>query len=328
MGDGRGGGRAALCAALLVIAGTPAARGEGGSCEPWPGEPVPLPTVAARDPALARWAELRVVELVARAQLAESGDVLESHRLWRRVLCLDPTSHPAWRGLDRTRPVRVYRPELRWGEAPQRSAGGDPWDGLAAPVLVARTPPPPRPVAPEAEPRRRPPRPAPAPTPAVDEAALARQRAAEQQALARQRAAEEQQALARKRAAEERELARKRAAQEQALARSAARERAEDLLRQGDERLRSARFEEALDRATAARQALAGLPVQADLQPVLVRAEVLAATAQVALGDDAGARESFTRALAADPALSLDPMKTSPKVMKVLEAARSGGSGR
>jgi hypothetical protein len=53
------------------------------------------------------------------------------------------------------------------------------------------------------------------------------------------------------------------------------------------------------------------------------RLEVLAAVAQVAHGDDEAARQSFGRALEAQPGLELDPGRTSPKVMRALEGARA-----
>ncbi len=114
----------------------------------------------------------------------------------------------------------------------------------------------------------------------------------------------------------------------QAEERAEAARRAAGLVEDGETSLRAARFEEALGRALAAREALEGLDRQPDVEPLRARGEVLAGTAQVALGDDAGAQESFERALAADPSLRLDPMTTSPKVLHVLEAARASGAGR
>jgi hypothetical protein len=276
--------------AALLAPGT-SARAAESICEAWLGEPAPLPTVASRDPALARWAELRVAELSVRAQLAEAGDAIESHRLWRRVLCLDPASPLAWRGLDRTRSLRIYRPLLEWGDPRQaRAAPSDPWDGLAAPVQVAR-----------------------APAPRTAAAARPVQGAPPQRAAL---------APARKPAAPPAP-----APPEPARAPSAAHERARSLVAQGEESLRGARFEEALARAEAARAALAPEPNSSAAGALRARAEVLAATAQIALGDEAAARASFTRALAADPALALDPAHTSPKVLRALEAARAGRGG-
>ena len=90
--------------------------------------------------------------------------------------------------------------------------------------------------------------------------------------------------------------------------------RVEGLLDQIDSRLDEARFEEALEAAAEARGTLADLEAGGDTAAQRVRLEVLAATAEIALGDDASARESFTRAMRADPGLSLDARTTSPKV--------------
>lgn len=88
--------------------------------------------------------------------------------------------------------------------------------------------------------------------------------------------------------------------------------------------MKGARFEAALHSAAEARSALEGVSATDGVKGLRVRVEVLAATAQVALGDDAAARASFARALAANPALRLDPMRTSPKVIRALEDARAG----
>jgi len=239
----------AVAFALLLAPLARPARAAREVCAPWPGEPDPLPTIDDADSARARWAELRMVELTRVAQQLEARASVESHRLWRRVLCLDPRSELGWRGVARTQPVRVYRPPLRWGAG--RAATGDPWTSLAHPIRVAR----PAPAAP-AEP---PP-----------------------------------------------ELV-----------------RAAEFVEEGEAKLRGARFEEALEQALAARRELEDLePAPAD-GALRVRLELVAAVAQVALGDEDGAQASLVRALAVDPALDLDPASTSPKVLRALEAART-----
>jgi len=249
---------------LLVVLVAPlagAAPGREDRCAPWPGEPTPLPRVDAADSGRARWAELRVAELVQRAQLAEPTAGVESYRLWRRVLCFDPENELAWRGLARTRPVRVYRPEVGWGSGGSAASSAvDPWGGLAAPVRVERW-----------------------------------------QPLVREEAPGED--------GQRRDLA-----------------RVEALLRESEKSLEEAHFEEALQRAGAARRELgtAG-PGEGprDVRALRARLEVVAAIAEVALGDDAAARQSFGRALEAQPGLELDPGRTSPKVMRALDGARS-----
>lgn len=51
------------------------------------------------------------------------------------------------------------------------------------------------------------------------------------------------------------------------------------------------------------------------------RLRVQLATALVALGDDAGARESLRRARALDPSLTFDSQETSPKLLRVAREA-------
>ena len=52
--------------------------------------------------------------------------------------------------------------------------------------------------------------------------------------------------------------------------------------------------------------------------------EVLAATAEIALGQEEAARESLERALRAEAGLSLDPAVHSPKLIHLLESVRGG----
>ena len=91
----------------------------------------------------------------------------------------------------------------------------------------------------------------------------------------------------------------------------------------GDDRQRGPAV--VLHRADEARRLLESLPGDEASRALKTRVEVLSATAQVALGDEDAARKSFTRALASDPELQLDPMITSPKVMQALNDARGEG---
>jgi hypothetical protein len=84
--------------------------------------------------------------------------------------------------------------------------------------------------------------------------------------------------------------------------------------------VRAARFDAALTSAERARRELTGLQ-RGQREPRTARLEVLAATAELALGRDGPAHESLRRALDADPSLKLDP-ETSPKVRRALEAVR------
>lgn len=87
--------------------------------------------------------------------------------------------------------------------------------------------------------------------------------------------------------------------------------------------LRQAQFEAALAGARDVRGRLDAMRRAEDLRAPGVRVELLAATAQIALGDDAGASESLVRAVSLQPDLALDPRYTSPKVLRALEAARA-----
>ncbi len=100
-------------------------------------------------------------------------------------------------------------------------------------------------------------------------------------------------------------------------------ERAERLLYE-------ARFEEAEAVALRLRGRLRELGESPAARALRVRAELSAATAQLALGRAEEARASLGHALEADPELELDPVRTPPKVRRALEAvrrARAGGAG-
>jgi len=115
-------------------------------------------------------------------------------------------------------------------------------------------------------------------------------------------------------------------AQPDAQARAAARRRilaaigAE--LDAGEESLRQARFTAALAAAEMTRLRLDRLRSGDDLRGPRVRLEVLAAIAQIALGDESAARASLARAIAVDPDLALDPRRSPPKLVRALETAR------
>ena len=246
---------AAAWLALTILWSGPALADE---CAPWPGEPDPLPTVDDPDRLRARWAALRVSELTERAKSREEAATIEAYLLWRRVLCIRPGSFEARLGAARSRPIRIYRPEVVLHDTGGELAlfsDGDPWIFLSEPIAVARASAAPDPVD-RAEARRR-------LLAAVD---------------------------------------------------------AE--LDDGEQRLRQARFEAALETVVRARRRLDRMRAGADLRQRRVRLEVLSATAQVALGDERAARESLTRAIESQPDLVLDPMKTPPKVMRALELAR------
>jgi hypothetical protein len=87
-------------------------------------------------------------------------------------------------------------------------------------------------------------------------------------------------------------------------------------LAQAEQMIRAARFDDALG-------AIERLRPDAARPTERARLELLAATAQVAFGDEAAARASLERALRADPGLALDESATSPKLLRVLDDARA-----
>jgi len=82
-------------------------------------------------------------------------------------------------------------------------------------------------------------------------------------------------------------------------------------------------FQTALALTRSAQELLDPLAADpAQVAPRRARIEVLAATAEVALGHRAQAREHLVRALQADPTLSLDERDTSPRLLALLPEAR------
>ena len=86
--------------------------------------------------------------------------------------------------------------------------------------------------------------------------------------------------------------------------------------------LDAARFDEAISSTDRVRSGLASYPATRVVRERRVQAEVLAATAAIALGQAEAAERSLRRAIDADPKLVLDPMTTSPKVVRALERVR------
>lgn len=86
--------------------------------------------------------------------------------------------------------------------------------------------------------------------------------------------------------------------------------------------VRGARFQQALQTADQIRPKLASVEDAPGANLRRTQLEVLSATAQIALGYHGAARESFQRALAADPQLELDAGSTSPKIRSVFETVR------
>jgi LysM repeat protein len=96
-------------------------------------------------------------------------------------------------------------------------------------------------------------------------------------------------------------------------------------LRTAEDLVRTARFQEAIAETDRARAALGRLEEggATDAREQRVRLELLSGTACLAIGRDDAATRSFERALAADPDLTLDPARFSPKIVRRVEEIRS-----
>ncbi|MDJ0866734.1 MAG: hypothetical protein QNK03_11545 [Myxococcota bacterium] len=314
-------GAALLGAALLGGLALPAAAATGeGACRAWPGEPDPLPDVSSADPFAARWAALRTAELTRLARLLEPIDGVEAHRTWLHVACLDPGSATARSGVARTRPRAIHRVDPLGPESDPTFDARASLDAALAVAARAAAGAADAAVRVAAEPARPPrttvqaaarPRPDPIPVSIGSDARVAEPVTTSPPLVA--------------------------VASEPAPAPIPA-PRVVDWsaidaeIEQADELLFEARFRQALDLIARARDRVEGRNGDSGAAPRRARVEVLAATAEVALGDTEAAHRSFRRALAADPGLDLDPRATPPKVLRAFEAARSearapGGPG-
>ena len=234
----------------------------------------------------------------------ESEARVDAHQLWLRVRCLDPGNSDAQGGIARTFPVAIHRPPVTVveGAAPKlHSWVSDPWEELGQGLIVYVEPPPPQlakrePLSDALE--------ASEPDP---ELSAATEPHPEPEVLLEPEPEIDRALLAAERAAELADL--------------------EEQLVEAAEALRMARFRFGLIGLGEVRLALGDLEAGADLPPLQVRLETLAATAHVALGHQKEALESLLRALEADPSLALDPLATSPKVLLALRLARATRGG-
>lgn len=97
----------------------------------------------------------------------------------------------------------------------------------------------------------------------------------------------------------------------------------DDVLASGEEHLRAAELDEALARAEEALGLLGDANGEPGAGARIARAEVLAATVHVAYARREAALRSLRRAVRSDAHLQLDLGNTSPKVLAVLDEARS-----
>jgi len=268
----------ALCVVLWVAQETQA------SCEPWPGEPNPLPVTSSTDDFTARFAQLRAEELARLAMRLEPVAPGDAYRVWLHVACVAPERPDAQQGVLRTAPVRIHAPEVEHGPGPVAVAEPDIASAFARlddPLsIVSAT----RPGTAQ--------KPVGAPPP---------------------RAAQTSRGAP--------------VAPPQASAPASPPLVVDRLLDEADGLIRRAHFEEALQKAEEARGAVPSTGDPAALRQRRVRADVIAGTAQVALGREADARTSFERAIQTDPSLRLDRATTSPKVVRAFDAARAGATG-
>jgi len=91
------------------------------------------------------------------------------------------------------------------------------------------------------------------------------------------------------------------------------------------EALQEARFELALEWVERGRRLLERQEPAWERPRRRAELEVLAATAEIALGQEEAARASLERALRAQPELRLDPARYSPKLIRLFEEVRGAG---
>jgi hypothetical protein len=99
----------------------------------------------------------------------------------------------------------------------------------------------------------------------------------------------------------------------------------EDPIAAAEKALREARFELALEWVERGRSQLEAQRPTREGAGRRAQLEVLAATAEIALGQEAAARGSLERALRAEPELRLDPTRHSPKLVRLFDQVRAGG---
>ena len=256
----------ALLVVLVAFLQSEAADAQAPACASWPFELSPLPTLASSDPVLARWGTLRAQELKRAARTAETSAPARANRLWRHLLCLEPASDDATQGVERTRLVRVHRPEVVAVRTLPDPESTPALSRLEEAIRVVAAP---APRAPVVTPASTPSQPAPAFDWTRMDAALGTAEA----------------------------------------------------------QLGDANFEAALAVAERLRQQLRDTASTSGARERQARVEVVAATAEIALGREDAARKSFERALAADPKLRLDPAATSPKVRRTFDAALGAKGG-
>jgi len=350
--------RLVACAAAIVLLAAPASGRD--ACQAWPGEPSPLPTSTDSDAALARWAQLRSLEL---RELAEKSaqDAVTVDRLQRHADCLAPLREPPPEApVPRARlDVRVHRPQLgivgRGSAVVEAESVAAALAQLTEPIPIARVEAPP-PRVPRVEPppsiaqtievpatrdeetpstarlepdpvalvgaAARPTEPAPVVSAAV--APIATESAPVVAARPRPVVIEGVPEPAGSQPAAPVEAIDENALASKAPAAVSAppppEARGQNWVTAAEASVAAARFEEALERAAEGRAALAADPSPAS-RLALAELEVVSGTAALALGRDAVAAEHFARARTLEPGLLLDSRRYSPKVVRAFDAS-------
>ena len=97
----------------------------------------------------------------------------------------------------------------------------------------------------------------------------------------------------------------------------------DEALALGEDHLEVAEFDEAMEMAIQALHLLEEAPDAPGAGARFARAELIVATVDVAYAREEAAIQSLRRALQADPHLELDPATASPKLLRIVEEARS-----
>ncbi len=349
-------GHASVVLFLLLVLLVAARSAEGRACPAWPGEPDPLPTVDHPQKAQAEWARARVAELNRLALVLEPIDRIEAYRFWSHARCLDPGNEQIARRAEEVAAENVHRALGLAGDSPFEGPSGtaESVDGALRLALVPRrsdasaqvaapsAPPPEREAAPAPEPApvvvvrmqavpetepaepapspvagAPPPEPSPpepvAPTPAPQASAPESDLPGPAVTGAALEADVPGPAV----------VAAAPPVAEPALPEPSPLDAVDVVLADAQRLIDQARFRSALELLPQVVRASEELPAEQARRDRVARAELLAGTAQIALGQEGAAQEHFRRALRAQPGLELGA-STPPKVRRAFEAVRNG----
>ncbi len=268
---------------FLVLPGPSLARTSSGApCRAWAGEPTPLPTLADPHRARAEWAKVRVEELSRLARVLEDVDPMEAHRFWKHASCIAPEDEKVSAQLARSTPLTVHHALAQGVGTPGRTSL-DRASSVDGALLIALTQPNLSSApAPQPVAARLVRKAPPAPPPPVSAPPPERVRSKPVLGL----------------------------------------NHVDEVLDVLAGMIQEARFRSALEMMTSVREAVREIPAGADQRLRFARVELLAGTAQVALGQNDVAREHFRQALKANPALELGGDQP-PKVRRVFSEVKA-----